>query len=178
MKPGWQWPWIVGGLLTVNAFAVLLLVLIATRDPSHVVERDYYAKGLAWDADRAAERAGERLGWQLALAIVPLPQWGQRRVEIRLADREGRALAGARVQLEARHLARAAQGLRTALTPLEAGRYVATLPLRRPGLWELRLLVEQGGQRWRQRLLRELEGWAPVTAPAATGPSGPGGEGR
>lgn len=167
MKPGWQWPWIVGGLLGANALAVLLLIFIATRDPSHAVERDYYARGLAWDAERAAERAGERLGWQLALAITPARQWGQRRVEARLADREGRALGGARVQLEARHLARATQVVRTALTPLGAGRYAATLPLRRPGLWELRLLVEQGGRRWTRTLTRELEPMTRVAVPAA-----------
>jgi len=167
MKPGWQWPWIVGGLLGANALAVLLLILLATRDPSHAVERDYYAKGLAWDAERAAARAGARLGWQLALAINPARQWGQRRVEVRVVDREGRALGGARVQLEARHLARATQVVRTALTPLGAGRYMAALPLRRAGLWELRLLVEQGGQRWRERLTRELEPLAPSPAPAA-----------
>lgn len=178
MKPGWQWPWIVGGLLGANALAVLLLIFIATHDPSHAVERDYYARGLAWDAERAAERAGERLGWQLALAITPARQWGQRRVEARLADREGRALAGARVQLEARHLARGAQLLRTALTPLEAGRYVATLALRRPGLWELRVRVEREGQGWRQRSTHELEAWAPVRAPAATSVAGSEGGAR
>ncbi|MBK6847932.1 MAG: FixH family protein [Proteobacteria bacterium] len=169
MKPGWQWPWIIVGLLGANALAVLLLIVLATHDPSHAVERDYYAKGLAWDAEQAAARAGERLGWKLALAIAPARQWGKRRIEARLVDRDGRALAGARLQLEARHLARAAEVLRTALTPLGAGRYAATLPLRRPGLWELRLVVEQGGRRWTRSLTRELEPLTGLAVPAAAG---------
>ena len=118
--------------LGANALAVLLLIVLATHDPSHAVERDYYAKGLAWDAEQAAARAGERLGWKLALAIAPARQWGKRRIDARLVDRDGRALAGARLQLEARHLRphalRQRGGDALALEQLDAARDAVTAP--------------------------------------------------
>ncbi|MBK8479618.1 MAG: FixH family protein [Proteobacteria bacterium] len=177
MKRGWQWPWIVVGLLTANALAVLLLIVAASGDPSHAVEPDYYGKSLAWDTEQAKARAAERFGWRLALAVVPARQAGHRRVEVRLADRRGRALAGARLRLEARHLARANEVLRSALTARDGVSYVATLPLRRRGLWELRLLVEQGDRRLTRRFLRELDTLEPSGAAAGAGLPRTGGEG-
>lgn len=176
MTRGWQWPWIVVGLLTANALAVLLLIVAASGDPSHAVEPDYYAKGLAWDAEQAKARAAERLGWRLALAVVPARHAGHRRVEIRLVDRAGRPLDGARLRLEARQLARASEVLRSALTAGDGASYVATLPLRRRGLWELRVVVDHRGRRLTRSFLRELDTLEPAAPAAGTGLSRAGGE--
>ena len=146
-KKGWQWPWIVGGLMAVVLGANLILIYVATSDPSFAVEEDYYQKALAWDDKRAQDRTNEQLGRSADGSVA---------VTASLTDREGRPIPDARIRLQTFHNARAAYVIESDLGGDGSGRYSASLPMRRPGLWEFRIEVERAGRRFTHTTVEEL----------------------
>lgn len=156
-RRGWYWPLAIVGLLAGSAGANLALVVIAARDASFAVEKDYYRKALAWDDAMAQERRNEALGWSVAVDLARLPdRSAEVRLTARVSDGTGAPLAGARVTVEALHNARASHVFAAALTPGSPGRYAATMPLARPGLWEVRVRVERGGDVFTRVVTRDL----------------------
>jgi nitrogen fixation protein FixH len=155
-QPGWQWPLLIVALLVGGAGANLGLMLAATGDASFAVEPDYYQKALHWDETMAQEARNAALGWTIAVVFERAAQPGAVKLTARVDDRTGHAIEGAHVAVEAFHSARARRVLRATLTAAAAGRYSATLPLDRPGLWELRLRVERGDQVFTKTLVQDL----------------------
>ena len=156
-KKGWQWPWIVGGLMAVVIGANLILIHLATSDPSFAVEEDYYQKALDWDQKRAQDRTNAQLGWMLDLDVArERSADGSVEVTVSLADREGRPIPDASIHLRAFHNARAAHIFESDLARGATGRYTASLPLRRPGQWEFRREAERAGTRFTYTTLQEL----------------------
>lgn len=153
---GKYWPVIVIALLVGGAGANIGLMLVATRDPSFAVEPDYYQKALRWDETMAQEARNAALGWSIAVGFDGASSPGRVTLAARVSDRAGRALEGARVEVEAFHSARASRVLAATLSPGSAGRYSATLPLDRPGLWELRLRVARGDAVFTRTLVQDL----------------------
>jgi len=156
-KKGWQWPWIVGGLMAVVVGANLILLYVATSDPSFAVEENYYQKGLDWDSKRAQDRRNAELGWSLELDVARTrsPD-GTIVVTARLIDDEGRPISDASIHLETFHNARAAYILEGDLEVNGEGSYSVTLPMRRPGLWEFRFEVTRAGHRFTHTAVEEL----------------------
>lgn len=161
MRSGRAWPLAVGVLLAAGIAFNLGVVFVASRDPSFAVERDYYRKALAWDQTMAQERRNAELGWSLDVTIERTPEAGEARVAARVTDREGRPVDGARFTVEALHNARARDVVTGALLADGPGRYRATLPLHRAGLWELRLRAERGTDVFTDLVTRELGPVAP-----------------
>lgn len=153
---GWHWPLIIIALLVGGAGANIGLMLVAAGDASFAVEPDYYQKALHWDETMAQEARNRALGWSVTVAFGDTPRPGQITLAAQVNDRAGDAVQGARVAVEAFHSARANRVLTATLSPESAGRYAATLPLDRPGLWELRLRVERGDQVFTQTLVQDL----------------------
>jgi nitrogen fixation protein FixH len=133
VKRGAHWPFLLAGLLAGGVGANVYLLVRASTDPSFSVEPDYYAKAVAWDAHLDQIRKNADLGWRAEVST------GAPGVVIRLSDREGRPVAGARVDLEAFPLARGNQIVRGTLLETADHDYRAELPVRRPGLWEFRV---------------------------------------
>ena len=71
MRKGWLWPVLVVGLLLVSVTANLVILFVATNDPSFAVEKDYYTKAVNWDEKRAQDARNLALGWNVDLAAVP-----------------------------------------------------------------------------------------------------------
>lgn len=142
-KRGWYWPLIVigllGGLLVMNG----VMLYVATRDPSFAVEKNYYQKALDWDEKRAQDAANDALGWAIAVSLEAAG--ADVRVRATVADREGAPVSGAAVSLEAFHVARSAASREVKLAEESPGIYATTWPAMRPGIWEMRFRVEQGG---------------------------------
>jgi nitrogen fixation protein FixH len=155
-RPGWQWPVIVVALLVVGVGANVGLMVVATRDASFAVEPDYYDKALHWDERMAQEARNAALGWSVGAVLAPAARPGEARLTVRLHDRAGQAIDGARVAVQTFHSARARHVLTAMLAPEFAGQYGATLPLDRPGLWEVRLRAERGGQVFTKTLVQDL----------------------
>lgn len=154
---GWYWPWLLGGLMALVLGVNLGFVYVAVSDPSFAVEQDYYQKALDWDHKRDQDRINAELGWTVDFEVAPPAPDGSRRLLARLTDGRGAPVEGALVHVEAFHNARAGLVLEADLSPAADGSgYSAPLPLRRPGLWELRLEARLGGQRFTHTTVEEL----------------------
>ena len=156
-KKGWYWPWILGGLMAVVLGANLILIYVATSDRSFAVEQDYYRKGLRWDAKREQDRRNAELGWTLDLVVAStLSPDGTVAITALLCDGDGGEITGAQIKLDAFHNARAAYILSADLKHAENGSYAASLPMRRPGLWEFRFEISRDGERFTHTTTKEL----------------------
>ena len=153
-----RWIAFIVALLLAPILVTVVLVARVAQDPSFAVEPDYYQRSLAWDEVMAQERRNLELGWSLHLVRDPraVPPGGASPVEIGLSDRAGRPLDGATVRVTAFHNARAAEVLQANLAPRSTGRYLAALPIHRPGLWELRFTVRAQGERFTRSLRADI----------------------
>tara|TARA_R110002072_G_scaffold131222_3_gene270644 strand:- start:854 stop:1276 length:423 start_codon:yes stop_codon:yes gene_type:complete len=124
---------------------------IASSDPSSVAEPDYYAKAVHWEDRQRQERINTELGWQGEVELGE-EESGTRRVRLRLATSTGAPVDCRLVRAELFHKARAGRAFRGTLARTATpGVYEASLPLRRAGLWELRLEAWQGEARFTLR---------------------------
>lgn len=135
-KRYWLWPAIIVGMLSAHTLGCLIVVYIATSDPSQVVVANYHEKAIAWDQHQAQQRASDALGWTCAIeAAQEADMLGERSVRISLRDREGEPLTGAKVGLETYNHIRAGDISIADFTEGAPGEYVAMVPMRRPGMW-------------------------------------------
>jgi nitrogen fixation protein FixH len=145
MKKGWYWPFLLAALLASGVGANLYFMSCAVGDPSFAVERDYYAKAVAWDAHQAQARVNADLGWTLAISVAPADPGNQRaRVVANFEDRDGRPVPGLAVGVTAFHNARAAEVVEGTLLETAEHDYAGELAVGRPGLWEFRIVAERG----------------------------------
>lgn len=159
MKKGWQWPWMLAGLLAAGVAANVYFMFRAVSDPSFAVEPDYYAKALAWDAHQAQAEENAELGWRVALAVATADRGtGRARVVATLADRDGRLVSGLIVGLTAFHNARASQVVTATLAETAEHAYAADIPVTRPGLWEFRVTAARGRERFTAVLDQDAPG--------------------
>jgi nitrogen fixation protein FixH len=153
------WPVAVIGLAAVVLGANFFLVYLAVSDPSFAVEPNYYQKALDWDEHRSQEKLNLDLGWKFNfnLAMERGPD-GTLELRALLFDRDGLPIDNARVKVVTFHNALSAYPLEADLDANGDGAYTATLPIRRPGLWEFRFVVDRDDQRFVQTEIREV-GW-------------------
>jgi hypothetical protein len=123
------------------------LATIAAADPGFALERDYYEKAVAYDREIAQRAENARLGWSLETEVGPVVAGRDRRLVVRVRDAAG-PVAGARVTVEALRNAAAREPLDAELVEHRAGEYEGRLPLRAAGLWEFRLTLERGRDRF------------------------------
>ncbi len=141
---GWFWPCAIVALLVASAGANIGLMLVASRDASFAVEPDYYRKAVEWDRTMAQEATNDALGWSLSARFAADGRATGGRLVIRVLDRSGAALTGARVAVHAFPSARASQIFRAALDAEGAGVYSIAMAPGPAGLWEVRVTVTRG----------------------------------
>src|SRR5690606_33052856 len=108
-----------------------------------------YRRAVEWDATQAQARANVALGWRIEPILGPLAATGPTPLAVAVHDAAGAPVAGATVTLEALQVAHASGRITAALQPdTAAGRYVAPVELPREGLWELRVAVSRGSERF------------------------------
>ncbi len=150
------WPIGVVVALAVNVAANVVIIRAANQPQSEVVESDYYRKAVAWDSTLAERDRSAALGWHVDASIARLAP-GRARVAVTLADSSGAPVTGADVSVTAIH--NLAAGLPvTAHLAADASGYAAELPLVHSGLWELRLAVKHGADRYQTSMRRECPG--------------------
>lgn len=140
----YRWPIYLGGLLTMSIVACGVLVWVATRPDVPRPIRGYYEAAQAWDADEAVEEASRQLGWTVRYELpegVPHFAGMPRPVDVRVADRDGRQVAGLTGRLFAIRPSdgRLNQAGDLVGLPQEPGRYRALVVMDQPGAWELRI---------------------------------------
>jgi nitrogen fixation protein FixH len=155
----WFWPVAIITLLCVHALAMIVVVFIATRDPSFSVEPNSYKKAIAWDMSQARRRASDQLGWSASIQTSDSADMlGRRRITCRITDKDGVPVAAATVRLEVFHHARAADRVQVSLNPEANGTYSAELPMKRAGTWEFRIAARRGSETFTTALTQRVGG--------------------
>ncbi len=143
------WGAVIIGLLGSQIAVGVVSVVLATSDPSFAVVPDYHEKALKWDDAIAAQQASNKLGWKTAFTVSPAAdQLGQRTVVLNLVDAKDQAIMDAKVSVRAYHHARANEVVEQVLRHVDAGHYVAALPMQRNGLWQVELTAQRGDERF------------------------------
>jgi nitrogen fixation protein FixH len=156
MKPGSLWPLAIGAVLALTVGANAWVLYEANRDPNGAaLESDYYRKAVAYDSILTQSRRDVALGWRLDATPGAFDPAGTA-LTVRLTDRDGRPLAGARVDLVAIHNLEAGRELFASFVTGEDGRATRTLGLRHAGLWELRFDARRAGDRFTSDLRRNV----------------------
>ena len=141
------WPWVPVGLLGTMLSGLSTMALIATNDPGFALERDYYKKAVGYDSVILQRGQNARLHWSIDAEVGKVRAVGPTPLTVKVSDALG-PVSGARVSVEALRNASASTVLDARLIELTPGEYRALLPLSHGGLWELRLTVEHGRDRF------------------------------
>jgi nitrogen fixation protein FixH len=141
------WPWVPGALLSSMLAGLGTLAAIAMNDPGFALERDYYRKAVGYDREIEQRTENAQLGWRLQAALSR-DTTGSTTTLVVSADDAAGPVTGAQVTAEAIENAHAATVFDLTLVEIAPGRYRATVPVARPGLWELRLSLVRGGERF------------------------------
>ncbi len=144
MRAQFVWIGIVVSLLVGSVVTQGVLLVASMSDPSFAVEPDYERKAADWDAIQRRKQESLRLGWTVDLRTSPSERAGEVNVELSVFDRFGKPIRDATVALKTFHNARAGNVIAGRLFHDADGIYLATLPMRRSGIWEFRLEVVQG----------------------------------
>ena len=155
MKRGTSWPVAVAVILCLTIAGNVWLVRLASSDPSFAVEENYYERGVQWDAELAQRARNAELGWRLLATLSTVERGHGADLRVALSDSAIAPIVGATVVVRAVHVARANDPVEVTLRAAEAGQYSALVPIERPGLWELRIDVHHGADRF--TALRRLD---------------------
>lgn len=143
---GWWWPWLIVSLLVATAAGQAIIWYQATHDPTFAIEPDYYNKAVAWDSAMARQRENIALGWT-ATAEAASGAGNAMTLVVRLRDRDGNPLPGARVQAVAVSNLDASHPVSLALAESD-GAYRGAVAAAQPGIWEIRLDARARGARF------------------------------
>jgi nitrogen fixation protein FixH len=158
VKKGAVWPYLIAGALALHVVVSLIVVFVATSDPSYAVEENYYQKALAWDDKREQDRTNDALGWHVDFSVNPPERRGdQPTLEVCIRDEADLPLNEAAVSVETFHNSRGGDILHARLEATDTpGVYRATLPMAHNGRWELRFTIDQNGRRFTHAETRHL----------------------
>lgn len=148
MKRGMGWPIAVGLILGLTVAANVWLIRIANTDPSFAIEANYYQRGVHWDDEMAQQVRNARLGWRLLATLSPIERGRGADLRVALNDSAVAPIVDASVKVWAVHVARAGQPVEVTLRSSAPGEYAARVPIERAGLWELRIDVHRGADRF------------------------------
>ena len=150
-----RWPLGMAAVLAVTVLGNAGLYWAANDSNAAAVEPDYYRKAVEWDSTVAQAERSRALGWSAAATLGPRAPDGGQRISIRLRDAAGLPVPGASIELTAIHNAFAAHPLQAAAMTDPDGISRPEVTLNHDGLWELRLIITRGGDRYTATLRRD-----------------------
>lgn len=153
------WPGGVFFLLGSQLIMCGIAVVLASNDPTHGIEPDYYQKAVDWDQTQAAIRASGSLGWKSTLAFADETDTAGRPVlTLSLQDAHGGPIKDAtRVQLLYFHHAVSGDRRMLELKPAETpGVYAAPIGLTQPGVWEFQLRAEHASGVYLRKITEQI----------------------
>jgi nitrogen fixation protein FixH len=146
------WPALIVLLLVGFSGGTLALARIAASDPHAAIEPDYYKKAVAWDSTMAQERRNTALAWHVTPSLPALGAAATSDLVLDVRDGAGAPVTGAVVHVEAMPVSHADAGLIATLADRGAGAYGAPVAIRQAGLWELRVSVVRGADKFTTNL--------------------------
>lgn len=150
---GTLWAWVPVMILGSMFAGLGTMTYLALDDPSFALESNYYDKAVHWDRSQAEAKASRELGLNVSVAqALKLTASGHIELELQVTDRTGATYGGADVQVEAFANARAGHVERLHLREVATGTYASQIAGGTRGLWELRVSVVRGGERFQQVL--------------------------
>jgi nitrogen fixation protein FixH len=155
-RPALVWGSVIVGILLTSVVIQGTALILALADPSFAVEADYEWKARNWDKLRRQAQSSDALGWSFDQQTAPAPTAGEVQVRVTLVDRDGAPVRGAEVEVATFHNARAGQVLTSRLPEVEEGIYGETLPMRRSGVWEFRVEITRGGERFEGKVRKSV----------------------
>lgn len=140
IQPKHMWMSLPVLLLLMSVSIGMTGYLLASSGHNAETEKDYYSKDTNWDAHQALVAASLDLGWKAVVVPGALVAGGTVAeqsidVAIRLSDREGKPVVGAKALLEAFQIANRDYRVSAALLEKEPGSYHVTMQPRRSGRW-------------------------------------------
>lgn len=152
---GKLWAYVPALLLGCMLVGLGSMAYVAIHDPHFALEPNYYDKAVHWDQGLAEERASRDLGLVLELEKLQIAPTGNAPILVKLSSSGGQELTG-QLTLEAFPNAFAGQIQRITLHETAPGIYTGALTKPLPGLWELRFVLTQAGQRLRETVRRDI----------------------
>lgn len=149
------WPWILAGMLVVQASMCMVGVAFATQDRSFAVETDYHRKAVDWDRAVARQRSSQLMGWHCQVQLNPSQDQANELI-LTLRDDHQQPINDAAITLQYFHHARASDFREATLQPMGNGTYRLAAPLNRDGKWEFRVLARAGSAVFTEQLLVDL----------------------
>jgi nitrogen fixation protein FixH len=136
---------LVLGVIAMFVVTNGIMLWVSWRSEPELVQRDYYEASKRYDRVIAAKTQSAGTGWRVTVAAG-----GTGRIVVRVVDREGRPLAGLAGTARAYRPADPAldQVLAWAERAGTPGSYEAGFSQPVPGLWEITLDLERGGERF------------------------------
>ncbi len=144
MKAGMMWPIGITAILGATVAANIVMMRLASDDPSMAIEPDYYKKAVDFDSTMAAERRSNALGWTAVSSIDPIVAGKPTRVRVRLATVDGTPIPDATVRVVALFNARANDLKQATMVAQSDSSYAASLDIGFPGQWEVRVDATRG----------------------------------
>jgi nitrogen fixation protein FixH len=149
MKKGMGWPIGVVVILAATVAGNIGVIVLTKDDPSFAIEPDYYRKAVAWDSTQARIAQSNALAWTVSAAVSD-NSVGENVLTLQLLDHTGAAVQDARLTGTLLHVARANEVQSVVFAETPDGRYAATVPMDRRGMWELRLAAVRNAEQFQQ----------------------------
>ena len=131
-------PWVFVAVFAVVAGVNATMIWLAVRSAPGVVADYAYERGRHYNAQLAAARAQEALGWTAVL------DHDATRVNFTVNGRDGAPVSGLDVDLAARRPVDPGAPVALRLTETKPGRYSGALELPRAGQWQLEVVARRG----------------------------------
>jgi nitrogen fixation protein FixH len=126
-------------VVVIGLVSVAATIIVGTRTFDGTVVGDPYTEGLHWDALRKARLAA---GWTMTV-VNREPVLGHTGLQVRISDRDGRPLEGARVAFSLKRPETARYDRSYDAKESIPGTYRALVDLPLAGAWNLRTTVVQ-----------------------------------
>ena len=134
-------------LFAIQASIMTAVITMSIGDPGGAVMPNYYQAGLQWDQTKQSRTASDRLGWSVDLEASDVVDGsGKRALLVSVVDAQQKGIDSLAVAGKLYHLAAADDIIESPFVASGEGRYLALLPVARPGSWKLELNVDGAGQ--------------------------------
>jgi hypothetical protein len=152
-----RWPWGIATVLVLTVAGNGIIYWAANDSNAAAVEPDYYRKAVEWDSTLAQGERNRTLDWRVEADLGPRRPNGGRNLSVRLRDARGLPVTGAGIELTAIHNTFASHPVRAVSVTDATGGSRMDVPLGHDGLWELRLVITRGSERYTATLRRDTE---------------------